>query len=68
MTLTSAFEIALAMELATKSCAELQSTVMQGLDRETSSTVQPVHRLQGKPGSDKSLECFRSGSHHMATA
>ena len=68
LTLTRAFEIALAMESATKSCAELCSTSMQALDKETSSTVQPVHKLQDKPRSDKTLECFRCGGHHMATA
>eukprot|EP00731_Ephydatia_muelleri_P001907 Em0001g1907a len=71
LTLKGAFEIALAMESATKSCAELQSTSTQFLDTETQSisqpVPQPVHRLQGKPGTDKTGECFRCGGNHMAT-
>ena len=71
LTLKGAFEIALAMESATKSCVELQSTSTQFLDTETQSisqpVPQPVHRLQGKPGTDKTGECFRCGGNHMAT-
>ena len=71
LTLKGAFEIALAMESATKSCAELQSTNTQFLDAETQSisqpVPQPVHRLQGKPGTDKTGECFICGGNHMAT-
>ena len=53
LTLKGAFEIALTMESATKSCTELKSTSVHVLDRDAQSISQPVYRLQGKSGIDK---------------